>query len=117
MSPKRLTRRVSRPRGVALSGVARADRISPWMSTGERRALAGRAPMSTPFATIAVSSRARLAPWPAHGADLLMQLGLNEEIGEGEAIVMARAIFEALMVDEAPALVFEEPARWPPLIF
>ncbi len=98
---------------LVLSEVARTDRISPWMSSGERRMLvaAGAAYVRSVRDYRGFIEGEGWRHGLAHGADLLMQLSLNEEIGEGEAIVMARAIFEALMAEEAPALVFDEPAR------
>lgn len=111
----------SRPfAALALSEVARTDRLSPWMSNGERRTLvsAGASYVSGVRDYRGFIEGEGWRHGVAHGADLLMQLSLNEKIGKGEAQVIARAVYDAIGAREAPAFIFDEPRRLArPLLF
>ncbi|WP_083910880.1 DUF2785 domain-containing protein [Henriciella marina] len=111
----------SRPfAALALSEVARTDRMSPWMSNGERRTLlsAGASYVSGVRDYRGFVDGEGWRHGVAHGADLLMQLSLNEKIGKGEAQVIARAVYDAIGTHEAPAFIFDEPRRLArPLLF
>ncbi|WP_182482127.1 DUF2785 domain-containing protein [Henriciella barbarensis] len=104
----------SRPfAALALAEVARTDRTSPWMSQGERRTLLA---AGADYTANVRDYRGFVEGegWRhgvAHGADLLMQLSLNPEIGEGEAFMIAKAVFDAIGAIEAPVFSFEEPQR------
>lgn len=104
----------SRPfAALALAEVARTDRIEPWMSQGERRTLLA---AGADYTANVRDYRGFIEGegWRhgvAHGADLLMQLSLNPEIGEGEAFMIAKAVFDAIGAEEAPVFSFEEPER------
>ncbi|RIJ31006.1 DUF2785 domain-containing protein [Henriciella algicola] len=104
----------SRPfAALALAEVARTDRIEAWMSQGERRTLLA---AGADYTANVRDYRGFIEGegWRhgvAHGADLLMQLSLNPEIGEGEAFMIAKAVFDAIGSREAPVFVSEEPQR------
>lgn len=105
---------------LVLSEVARTDRVEPWMTEEERTGL--------------VETGARYVEgvsdyrgyvdgegWRhgvAHGADLLMQLSLNPEIGKPEADRILAAIGKKISTGDAPAYTFDEPRRLArPLLF
>ena len=104
----------SRPfAALALAEVARTDRIETWMSQGERRTLLA---AGAEYTANVRDYRGFIEGegWRhgvAHGADLLMQLSLNPEIGEGEAFMIAKAVFDAIGSRSAPVFSFEEPQR------
>jgi hypothetical protein len=104
----------SRPfAALALSEVARTDRISPWMSDAERTELVS---VATAYLRSVRDYRGYVdgEGWRhgiAHGADLLMQLSLNPEIGHEAGKDIAAAVLDAISREDAPAFVFDEPRR------
>lgn len=98
---------------LVLSEVARTDRIAPWMTDDQR------ADIVETGASYVESVRdyrgfIDAEGWRhgvAHGSDLLLQLSLNPEIGEPEAMRIMAAVGRAISADEAPAFIFDEPRR------
>lgn len=98
---------------LVLSEVARTDRVSPWMDEDQRRAL-----VETGASYVEGVSDYRGyidgEGWRhgvAHGADLLMQLSLNEAVDGADARRMLEAIGAQIGSSTAPAFVFDEPRR------
>ncbi|TXH77246.1 MAG: DUF2785 domain-containing protein [Lysobacteraceae bacterium] len=112
---------VARPfAALVLAEIARTDRVSPWMTAEERAAMVERA------AAYLESVRDyrgfdRDVGWRhgvAHGADWLMQLALNPNIGKPELDRIIRAIAEQAVPRDAHAYVFGESERLArPLLF
>lgn len=105
---------------IALSEVARTDRITPWMSEAERSELVT---VGSTYLRGVRDYRGFVdgEGWRhgiAHGADLLMQLSLNPALPEGSAQPMMVAIGVQIASQEAPAYIFDEPRRLArPVIF
>ena len=98
---------------LALSEVARTDRVAPWMSSEERSALVQTAhDYLTGLSDYRGFSDAE--GWRhgvAHAADLLMQLSLNPEISAADAVLILKAVGAKVAPADAPAYVFGEPDR------
>jgi hypothetical protein len=98
---------------LVLSEVARTDRVAPWMSADERADMVARA------AAYLASVRDyrgfdAVEGWRhgvAHGADWLLQLVLNEQVGRGQVDTLLQAIAEQAVPESAHAYVFGEPGR------
>lgn len=105
---------------LALSEVARTDRIKPWMSAAERSELVS---VGSAYLKGVSDYRGFVdgEGWRhgvAHGADLLMQLSLNPALPDGAAETMMVAIGVQAASQEAPAYIFDEPRRLArPVIF
>ena len=105
---------------LVLSEVARTDRVNPWMSAVERKALVGTGAAYLEGVTDyrGFDDEEGWRHGVAHGADLLMQLSLNPAVDEADAQRMLDAIGVQIASDEAPAFVFDEPRRLSrPLLF
>ncbi|MEM5516771.1 DUF2785 domain-containing protein [Henriciella sp. AS95] len=105
---------------LALSEVARTDRVDPWMSPEQRKALveAGAVYLEGVSDYRGFIDGEGWRHGVAHGADLLMQLSLNEAIDEADAARMLEAIGAQVASRDAPAYIFDEPGRLSrPLLF
>lgn len=105
---------------LALSEVARTDRIKAWMSGAERAALveAGTAYLKSVRDYRGFVDGEGWRHGVAHGADLLMQLSLNPALPDGSAEAIAVAVGVQVASQEAPAYVHDEPRRLArPVIF
>ena len=96
---------------LVLAEVARADRIRPWMTVGERARMVERA---AGFLEGVRDYRGFVdgEGWRhgvAHGADWLMQLALNPALDSAQLQRIVAAVDRQLMPDHA--YVFDEPAR------
>ncbi|WP_158084502.1 DUF2785 domain-containing protein [Henriciella pelagia] len=105
---------------LVLSEVARTDRVAPWMMAAERKALVetGAAYLEDITDYRGFIDGEGWRHGVAHGADLLMQLSLNEAVDEADAARMLAAIGTQVAPRDGPAYVFDEPRRLSrPLLF
>lgn len=98
---------------LALSEVARTDRIQPWMSAGEREQLleAGAGYLEGVMDYRGFREGEGWRHGVAHGADLLMQLSLNRATRREGGDRVLKAVAAQIASDTAPAYVFDEPRR------
>ncbi|MEQ9315214.1 MAG: DUF2785 domain-containing protein [Henriciella sp.] len=105
---------------LVLGEVARTDRMERWMSVEQRKALVETA---ASYVEKVSDYRGFIGGegWRhgvAHGADLLMQLSLNDAIDKADADRILAAIGAQIASHEAPAYIFDEPRRLAqPLLF
>lgn len=98
---------------LALSEVARTDRIAPWMSPAEREAMLARAVDYLASARDYRGYQAGIG-WRhgvAHGADWLLQLSLNPALDAPQLRRIVDAVALQAVPDAGHAYVFGEPAR------
>ena len=98
---------------LALSEVARADRVAPYLSEAELHALAG---SGAAYLRGVTDYRGFVAGegWRhgvAHGADLLMQLALNPRIARADADLLLAAIAAQVAPAASPSYVHGEARR------
>ena len=98
---------------LVLSEVARSDRLRPWMSRDERKALleTGTAYLEAVRDYRGFDDEEGWRHGVAHAADLLLQLSLNEAVGREEGDRILAAIATQIASDNAPAYIFDEPRR------
>ncbi|WP_084417964.1 DUF2785 domain-containing protein [Henriciella litoralis] len=104
----------SRPfAALALSEVARTDRIAPWMSAEERLELveAGAAYLEQVDDYRGFVDGEGWRHGVAHASDLMMQLALNPSLPDGANERMLVAIASKIAPRGGPAYVFDEPHR------
>lgn len=98
---------------LALSEVARTDRIEPWLSKKERNAMVSRA---TAYESSVRDYRGFEAGegWRhgvAHGADWLLQLASNDQVDRKQVDRILAALATQIVPEQAHAYVFGEPGR------
>lgn len=98
---------------LVLAEVARTDRIDPWLIRDERVRLVetGAAYLESVRDYRGFTDGEGWRHGVAHGADLLMQLSLNEALARSEAERILEAIGAQIASDAAPAYIFDEPRR------
>lgn len=105
---------VARPfAALALSEVARTDRIAPWMTDDERAAMAARAAgfLSSVRDYRGFSDRDGWRHGVAHGADWALQLALNPALDHAGLAALRDAIATQAVPSAGHAYVFGEPER------
>lgn len=105
---------------LALSEIARTDRISPWMSEEERLELvtAGADYLETLSDYRGFIEGEGWRHGVAHTADLFMQLALSDRVSLTEAEIILNAVSNKVAPGNAPAYTFGEPERLArPVIF
>jgi hypothetical protein len=98
---------------LVLSEVARTDRMQPWMTPVERDAMVARAAAYERAVDDYRGYDAREG-WRhgvAHGADWLLQLGLNPALERAQLDQILDAVASQVMAGNAHAYVFGEPGR------
>ncbi len=98
---------------LALAEIARTDRVHGWMSAEMRSDLVtvGAEYLSGVSDYRAFNDEEGWRHGVAHGADLLMQLSLNEAITEDDALMILAAIASKIAPPDAPAYTAGEPER------
>lgn len=98
---------------LALSEVARTDRMQPWMTAEERAAMVDKA--AAFLAAVndyrAFDDKEGWRHGVAHGSDWLLQLALNPAIERAQTDRMLEAIAAQVVPDAAPAYAAGEPGR------
>jgi hypothetical protein len=98
---------------LALSEVARTDRIGPWMSPAERAAMVAAAAeyVESVRDYRGYDDQAGWRHGVAHGADWLMQLALNPALDRAQLDRILAAVAAQAVPESAHAYVFGEPGR------
>ena len=98
---------------LALSEVARTDRISAWMTPDERAAMVDKAAayLETVQDYRGFDDREGWRHGVAHGADWLMQLALHPALDRAQAQRILDAVASQAVPESAHAYVFGEPGR------
>ena len=98
---------------LALSEVARTDRVEPWMSPEERTELIalGADYLADLTDYRGFSDEEGWRHGVAHTADLFMQFSLNDAITMEDAALIVEAVTGKVAPPDAPAYVFGEPER------
>ena len=98
---------------LALSEVARTDRITPWMSPKERAAMVDAAAgyLESVRDYRGYDDAQGWRHGVAHGSDWLMQLALNPALERAQLDAMLKAIASQAVPESAHAYVFGEPGR------
>jgi hypothetical protein len=98
---------------LALSEVARTDRIKPWMSAEERAAMIEKAAafLESVEDYRAFDDKEGWRHGVAHGSDWLLQLALNPALERAQADRMLAAVAAQIVPDNAPPYTAGEPGR------
>ena len=98
---------------LALSEVARTDRIKPWMSAEERAAMIEKAAafLESVKDYRSFDDKEGWRHGVAHGSDWLLQLALNPALERAQADRMLAAIATQVVPDDAPPYTAGEPGR------
>ncbi|WP_144774173.1 DUF2785 domain-containing protein [Luteimonas sp. J16] len=101
---------------LVLSEVARTDRIAPWMTPGERKAMVRKAAgyVATVQDYRGFDDARGWRHGVAHGADWLLQLALHPALERDQGDLVLEAVAAQAVPGTAHAYVFGEPARLPP---
>jgi hypothetical protein len=98
---------------LVLSEVARTDRIAPWMTPGERKAMVRKAAgyVATVQDYRGFDDARGWRHGVAHGADWLLQLALHPALERDQGDLVLEAVAAQAVPGTAHAYVFGEPAR------